>query len=210
MSEESVNQSGNEDPEPGLATREILEKWLAYDSMSLWHAALIAHRASPAAEGLGLSADREAAVRETREFLSRSIELKLLKTVGDQELYKTSEVFQELANKGHKFPALVREILLKNNLIRPTMRRQPVRHGNVERFEEERIQVMYAMIRVLADPALHPTCRENAATDGPVVGIALARTIVANRQVLFDGGKLPQQPETIAKLFNDIVPPQIR
>ena len=68
---------------------------------------------------------------------------------------------------------------------------------------------MYAMIRVLADPALHSTCRADAATSSPVVGTALARTIVANRLALFDGGKLPQQPETIAKLFNDIVPPQI-
>ena len=105
---------------------------------------------------------------------------------------------------------LVKEALLKNNRIRPTTRRQPVLHGTTERFEEDRIQVMHAMIRVLADTALHPTCREDAAMDGPVVGIELARTIVRNQKTLFDGGESPQKPETIAKLFNQIVPPQVR
>ncbi len=211
MNEEPVNQGGNEDPELGLATREILDKWLGKESMSLRHAALIANGASPETEGRGVSAARKAAVRDAEDVLTRSVKLTPVGTVGGQELYETSEVFRALEKKGHKFPALVKKALLRKNLISSGTRRvrsQP--HGNTVLNEDKRVQVMHAMIRVLADPALHPTCREDAATDGPVVGEALARTIVANRQALFDGGKLPQEPGTIAKLFNEIVPPQVR
>ena len=210
MSEESVNQGGKADPELGLATPEILETWLAYDSMSLWDAALIAHGASPDAGGLGLNAGRREAVEGTYDILVRSAQLEPVKVKEDQELYKTSEVFQVLASKGHRFPVMVKEILLKKRHIRSGTQVRSVRHGNTERYESDRIQVMHAMIRVLADPNLQTTCRKNGAADGPVVGVDLARTIDANRQALFDSGKSPRKTETIAKLFNEIVRPQIR
>ena len=60
MSEESGNQGGHEDPEKGLVTKEILEKWLGKESMSLRHAAFIAHGANPAAEGRGRQEGHEA------------------------------------------------------------------------------------------------------------------------------------------------------
>jgi len=66
------------------------------------------------------------------------------------------------------------------------------------------------MIQVLADTTLHPTCRKGGAIDGPVIGADIARTILSSRQTLFEGGKLPLKSETIAKLFNEIVPPQVR
>lgn len=171
---------------------------------------LIAHGASPDAQGLGLSVDREAAVVETCDFLSRVIKLKPVKTVGDQELYETSKVFQPLAaRKGQEFPALVQEMLLDKKLIRFGIQVRPQPHGNVERYEGPRTQVLHAMIRVLADPGLHPTCRKDGAVDSPVIGTDIARTVIASQQALFDGGKSPLKPGTIAKLFNEIVPPQI-
>ncbi len=211
MSEELVNQGGSEDPETGLATREILDRWLAHDSMSLRHATLIANGANPEREGRGVSAARKAAVRDAEDVLTRSVELTPVGTVGGQELYETALVFQVLAAKNHDFPAMVQEALLEKNLIPSGTRRvrsQP--HGNTVLNEDKRVQVMHAMIQVLADTALHPTCRKGAAMDGRVVGIELARTIVRNQKTLFDGGKSPQKPESIAKLFNQIVPPQVR
>ena len=211
MSEELVNQGRTEDPETGLATREILDIWLGKESMSLRHAALIANGANPEREGRGLSDDRKTAVRDAEDVLTRSVELTPVGTVGGSELYETELVFQVLAAKNHDFPAMVQKALLEKNPIPSGMRQvrsQP--HGNTVLNEDKRVQVMHAMIRVLADTALHPTCREDAAMDGPVVGIELARTIVRNQQNLFEGGKSPQKPGTIAKLFNEIVPPQIR
>ena len=209
MSEEVVNQGGDKDPELGLATRKILEKWLGKESMSLRHAAFIAHGASPEAGGRGLYAARRAAVKDTDDSLTRSIALKPLKTVGDLELYETSKVFQELASKDHKFPTKVKNVLLAKKIIRPVEMR-PERHGNTDRFESDRTQVLHAMVEVLADLQLHPSCRKGGAVDGAVVGMDLARTVIANQQVLFDGGKSPLETETIAKLFNEIVPPQVR
>ena len=165
----------------------------------------------PRGRSLGLDKSHRRAVEDTHKVLSRLVKLTPVKGEGDEALYETANIFKALAAKGHEFPAMVKEALRDRDLIssgKRHVRSQP--HGNTERFENDRIQVMQAMISVLADPVLHPTCRENAAIDGPVVGIALARTIVVNRQALFDGGKLPQQPETIAKLFNEIVPPQVR
>ena len=66
------------------------------------------------------------------------------------------------------------------------------------------------MIQVLADLQLHPSCRKDGAVDGPVIGEELARTIVSKTETLFEDGKLPLKPGTIAKLFNEIVPPQVR
>jgi len=211
MNDESKTPSNDYDPGRSLATPEILNRSLNFDSMTLWDAALIAHGASPDAGGLGLDKSHRRAVEDTHKVLSRLVKLTPVKGEGDEALYETANIFKALAAKGHEFPAMVKEALRDRDLIssgKRHVRSQP--HGNTERFENDRIQVMQAMISVLADPVLHPTCRENAAIDGPVVGIALARTIVVNRQALFDGGKLPQQPETIAKLFNEIVPPQVR
>ncbi len=158
MSEES-DLGGNANPVTGLGTRDILDIWLCKESMSLRHAAFIAHGASPMAADRGMSAHRRAAVKDTDDALTRSIKLKPSKTVGDQELYKTSEVFQELARKGHNFPTPVREILLKKHLIRSGTQVRSERHGNTERYESNRIQVMHAMIRVLANPDAHPSYR---------------------------------------------------
>jgi len=208
MSEEPVH-GGNENPVMDLATRDSLDKWLDKETMSLRHAAFIAHGASPLAADRGMSADRRAAVRDTDDFLTRSIRLKPLKTVGDQQLYKTTEIFDELARMDHKFPTFVREILLKKHLIRPGTRVRAERHGNAERYEGNRIQVMHAMIRVLANPDVHSSCRKDGASDGRLVGMDVARTVIAHQQALFESGKSPQKAETIAKLFNEIVPPQI-
>ena len=164
---------------------------------------------NPEAGGRGLYAARRAAVKDTDDSLTRSIALKTLKTVGDLELYETSKVFQELASKDHKFPTKVKNVLLAKKIIRPVEMR-PERHGNTDRFESDRTQVLHAMVEVLADLQLHPSCRKGGAVDGAVVGMDLARTFIANQQVLFDGGKSPLETETIAKLFNEIVPPQVR
>ena len=79
----------------------------------------------------------------------------------------------------------------------------------MERYEGPRIQVMQAMICVLANPEYRPSCRKDETVDGSVSGAALARTIMANQKDLFVDGKSPQMPDTIAKLFNDIVRPQV-
>ena len=211
MNDDSISQDGDKDPETGLATPEILDHWLGKESMSLWHAAFIAHGANPVQQGSGLHADRVADVLATEDFLSRSTKLKVVRTVGDQELYATSEIFQTLAErKGWKFPAPVSEMLLEKKLIRLGIQVRPQRHANAERYETERTKVLHAMVWVLADPILHPTCRKGGAIDGPVTGADLARTIVAKCDTLFEGGELPMKSETIAKLFNDIVPPQVR
>lgn len=39
MNDDSISQGGSEDPEVGLATREILDRWLGKESMTLWDAA---------------------------------------------------------------------------------------------------------------------------------------------------------------------------
>ncbi len=208
MSEES-DQGGNANPVTGLCTRDILDIWLGKESMSLRHAAFIAHGASPLAADRGMSVDRRAAVRDTDDFLTRSIRLKPLKTVGDQQLYKTTEIFDELVRTGHKFPTPVREILLNKHLVRVDTRVRAERHGNAERYEGNRIQVMRAIIRVLANPDVHSSCRKDGASDGRVVGMDVARTVIAHQQALFESGKSPQKAETIAKLFKEIVPPQV-
>ena len=209
MNDDSISPDGDKDPETGLATTEILSEWLGKESMSLEDAAQIAHGANPAQQCSGLHADRVKAVFDTTDFLERSIKLEVAKTVGGDELYAPRDIFQALAaRKGHKFPTLVRKILLEKHLIRPGKQVRSQRSGYVERYEGPRIQVMQAMICVLANPEFRPSCRKDDTVDGPVSGAALARTIMANQKDLFVDGKSPQLPDTIAKLFNDIVRPQ--
>ncbi len=210
MNDESKTSSNDYDPGMSLATPEILNRWLDFETMTLWDAALIAHGASPDAGGIGLSERSKRAVEETCEVLSRVVKLKPGKGEGIEALYATAEIFEVLVRKGHEFPAMVKAALLERHLIPSGTRRVRSRqHGNTERFENDRIQVMQAMINVLADPVLHPTCRKDTAMDAPVIGIELARTIVRNQKTLFDDGKSSQKLETIAKLFNEIVRPQI-
>ncbi len=45
MNDESKTPSNDADPERGLATPDILKRWLAFETMNLRHAALIAHGA---------------------------------------------------------------------------------------------------------------------------------------------------------------------
>ena len=211
MNDESKILSNADDPEMGLATPEILERWLSFETMTLRHAALISHGASPEAEGLGLYEGNRQAVEDTLDVLSRVVRLSPVKGEGDQALYATSKVFKALAEKDHVFPATVRAALLERKLIPSGKRRvQAQQHGNAERFEDDRVQVMQAMIRVLADPMLHPACRKDGTVDGPVIGIDIARTVISNQKALFEGGKSPQKTGTIAKLFNEIVSPQVR
>ncbi len=210
MNDESKTPSNDYDPGMSLATPEILNRWLDFETMTLWDAALIAHGASPDAGGIGLSERSKRAVEETCEVLSRVVKLKPGKGEGIEALYATAEIFEVLVRKGHEFPAMVKAALLERHLIPSGTRRirsQP--HGNTVLNEDKRVQMMRAMICVLANPDLHPSCRDRGAVDGEVVGTDLARTIMANQKDLFVGGKATQVPGTIAKLFNDIVRPQV-
>ena len=211
MNDESKTPSNDADPERGLATPDILKRWLEFETMTLRHAALIAHGASPEAEGLGLYDENQQAVEDTRDMLSRVVKLTAVKGEGEQALYETSKIFRALAAKDHDFPAKVRAALLERKLIssgRHRVRAQT--HGNAERHENIRTPALRAMIRVLADSALHPLCRKDGAADGAVIGEELAKVIILKADTLFENGKSPLKQGTIAKLFNEIVPPQVR
>jgi hypothetical protein len=82
-------------------------------------------------------------------------------------------------------------------------------HGNTKVNEEKRVQVLHAMIRVLADPDLHPKCRQGGDPEGTAVGEQLGALIVRLEDQLFPDEKSPRAAGTIAKLFNDIVRPQV-
>ena len=204
MSDEST-----EIRDEGLATLEILKRWLAFESITLSDAALIAHGASPDAGGLGLSEDRSRAIADTHDVLSRSTRLRPPKVVDDQELHETSDVFRTLWTGGHRFPEIVGVMLLKMHVVHSGTQVQRQRHSHAERYGDDRIQVMRAMIQVLADPTLHPTCRRDGGVEGTFVGIDLARTIIANEERLFEARKSPQKARTVAKLFNKITGPKV-
>ncbi len=144
-------------------------------------------------------------------MLSRVVKLTAVKGEGEQALYETSKIFRALAAKDHDFPPKVRAALLERKLIpsgRHRVRAQP--HGNAERHENNRTRVLHAMVHVLADSALHPLCRKDGAADGPVIGEELAKIIILKADTLFEDGMSPLKLGTIAKLFNEIVPPQVR
>jgi len=195
--------------EDGLARREILEERLDHDGMSLWDAALIANGAHPATDASALTKRLRDAVYDTESILNRLIKLKPAKVIDGHELYETVKVFRELQKTSHRFPTLVAEVLIKKWLIRSQSLGQRKRHGNAERFENERIEVMKAMIRVLANPELNIACREKEAPENRVVGAALARKVIENQDWLFEDEKSPRQSGSIANLFNEIVPPQV-
>ena len=122
MNDESKTPSNDADPEMGLATPDILKRWLEFETMTLWDAALIVHGASPDAGGLGLYESRRRAVEDTRDVLMRMVELTPEKGEGDRALYKTAKIFKEIFNESlseeeEKWMDFALMILLRENVI---------------------------------------------------------------------------------------------
>ncbi len=175
-----MDQPPVEVAEDGLATPEALEDWLSRKAITLWDAALIANGALPGTDASTISKQRRDTVFATQELLSRSVGLEPAKTAADQELYKIETVFKALAEADHEFPDSIRAALQARALIPKPRGAWQLPHGNTLANEDKRQQVIHAMIRVLADPKLHPSCRKDGAEDGEVLGTDLARTIIAN------------------------------
>jgi hypothetical protein len=203
---DSKTASANSKEQCGLLTDEVLDEWLRFETLTLWHAALLANDACPQAMGLGLSPAHEGEVVDTYNLLRRSGKLRPTGTEDDTNLYNARGLFKDLDRQGFSFRPKIKQALLKRGIIGGIKRIRGDAHGNILRYETQRSEVYAAIIRVLADPNLHSQCCKDGTADSEVVGVHVARTVIANEQQLFENGKCPVKQETIAKYFNEIRP----
>lgn len=196
-------------PDDGMATPEVIQEWLNRDTISIWDAALIANGAYPGTDAGLVSKECRDAVYETEGLLGRSTALKRVDTAIEQDLFQIETVFKALENSGHEFPLLVKDALQDRKLISKKRGTWQAVHKNTAINEQKRTQVLHAIIRVLADPELHPKCRKDCEALGEVVGSHLGELIVRLEDRLFPDEKSPRQAGTIAKQFNDIIRTQV-